>query len=256
MSTFLDITQSAKKLNISPQQVRSLCRFGRIQAQRIGNSWVIDERTMEKFIATNSYGEVADRINTQQTSKQPIALSFFSGAMGLDIGIEKAGFNVRIASEIDSACRKTIRKNHPDIGLIGDIRKYSDTQILAAAGLEKGQEIDLIIGGPPCQAFSTAGKRLGLEDERGNVFLRYIDLIHQLRPKYAVIENVRGLLSTPMKHIPHKDRTKKKEASLDTLPGGALFHILEQLENSGYKASFNLYNAANFGTPQIGRAHV
>lgn len=250
MSTFLDITQSAKKLNISPQQVRSLCRFGRIQAQRIGNSWVIDERTMEKFIATNSYGEVADRINTQQTSKQPIALSFFSGAMGLDIGIEKAGFNVRLASEIDSACRKTIRKNHPDIGLIGDIRKYSDTQILAAAGLVKGQEIDLIIGGPPCQAFSTAGKRLGLEDERGNVFLRYIDLIHQLRPKYAVIENVRGLLSTPMKHIPHKDRTKKKEASLDTLPGGALFHILEQLENSGYKASFNLYNAANFGTPQ------
>ena len=250
MSTFFDITQSADKLNISPQQVRSLCRFGKIQAQRVGNSWMIDEHTMEEFIATNSYGEVSDRINTQQISGQPIALSFFSGAMGLDIGIEKAGFNVRLASEINPACRKTIRKNHPEIGLIGDIRKYSENEILTAAGIEKGQEIDLIIGGPPCQAFSTAGKRLGLEDERGNVFLRYIDLIHQLRPKYAVIENVRGLLSAPMKHIPHKDRTKEMQASLDNLAGGALFHILRQLENSGYKASFNLYNAANFGTPQ------
>ncbi len=209
---------------------------------------------MEAFIASNSYGEVPDRANTQQANstedRRPVALSFFSGAMGLDIGIEKAGFNIRLASEINSACRKTIVKNNPTIGLIGDIRKYSNTEILTAAGLKEGVEIDLIMGGPPCQAFSTAGKRLGLEDERGNVFLRYIDLIHQLRPKYAVIENVRGLLSAPMKHIPHKDRTKEMQESLDTLAGGALFHILEQLENSGYKASFNLYNAANFGTPQ------
>ena len=66
--------------------------------------------------------------------------------------------------------------------------------------------IDLIVGGPPCQAFSTAGKRKAFNDDRGNVFLKYIDLAIELNPKYIVIENVRGLLSCPMAHRPHDER--------------------------------------------------
>lgn len=109
----------------------------------------------------------------------------------------------------------------------------------------------MVIGGPPCQAFSTAGKRKGFEDDRGNVFLTFIDTIIALQPKYAVIENVRGLLSAPLKHRPHESRGKEFEKlSVDELPGGALNHIINILEQNGYAVSFNLYNSANFGTPQ------
>src|SRR4051812_24514779 len=106
--------------------------------------------------------------------KKLICLSFFSGAMGLDLGLERAGIKTVLASEIDSASCATIRTNRPDVALIGDIRDYTAEQVRLAAGLKKKHEIDLIVGGPPCQAFSTAGKRQGFEDERGNVFIKYI----------------------------------------------------------------------------------
>jgi len=171
--------------------------------------------------------------------------------MGLDIGLEQAGFETIFASEIDNACRKTILKNHPDIALVGDIREYSCSQIKKIAGLEEGEDVDLIVGGPPCQAFSTAGKRKGFEDERGNVFLNFIDVITEIRPKFAVIENVRGLLSAPLKHRPHISRGEGfEELQADELPGGALNHIIKRLKEAGYSINFNLYNSANFGTPQ------
>lgn len=179
-------------------------------------------------------------------------VSFFSGAMGLDLGLERAGIKILLASEIDKSSRDTIATNRPDIALIGDIRDYSAKQIRNLAGLTCDEDIDIISGGPPCQAFSTAGRRMGFEDERGNVFLKYIDLILELRPKYAVIENVRGLLSAPLSHRPHNQRCgKNPPLTQDELPGGALNYILKILKKGGYEVSFNLYNAANFGTPQI-----
>ena len=138
--------------------------------------------------------------------RELIALSFFTGAMGLDLGLERAGIKTVLASEIDPATRETIKINCPNIALIGDIRDYSDTSIRALSNLSSRSEIDVVFGGPPCQAFSTAGKRKAFEDERGNVFLRFIDLILELRPRYAVIENVRGLLSAPLLHRPHRER--------------------------------------------------
>ena len=104
----------------------------------------------------------------------------------------------------------------------------------------------------PCQAFSTAGRRLGLNDERGNVFLHFISLIGELRPKYAIFENVRGLLSAPLLHRPHEQRGPNFAAlSNEEHPGGALLHILQLLEDAGYQVTFTLYNTANFGVPQI-----
>ena len=182
---------------------------------------------------------------------QPVALSFFSGAMGMDLGLEKAGFQTLFACEIDKACRKTIRKNRPDIALAGDLRDHSAQEVRQMAGLDEKADIDLVVGGPPCQAFSTAGKRKAFEDDRGNVFLTFIDMIIDLRPKFAVIENVRGLLSAPLKHRPHNQRGEGfDELTVDELPGGALNYIIHKLEGAGYSVSFNLYNAANFGTPQ------
>src|SRR6185437_2365117 len=114
------------------------------------------------------------------------------------------------------------------------------------------EELFAVIGGPPCQAFSTAGRRLGLNDERGNVFLHFIKLIEGLRPKYVIFENLRGLLSAPLVHRPHDQRGKGFPALKNTeKAGGALLHILQLLEDAGYSTTFNLYNTANFGVPQI-----
>ena len=176
------------------------------------------------------------------------ALSFFSGAMGLDIGLEKAGIDVILACESEKFIRETIKLNRPKIKVLEDINNYSAKEIRIEAGLKPKEKIDLIVGGPPCQAFSTAGKRLSINENRGVVFLKYLELIKELNPTYFVIENVRGLLSVPLKHVPHNKRDRKLKVVEEK--GGTLNYILNYLKKIGYKVSFNLYNSANFGTPQ------
>jgi DNA (cytosine-5)-methyltransferase 1 len=179
-------------------------------------------------------------------------LSFFSGALGLDLGLEAEGFQTLLVSEIDAMTVATIRANRPKLPVIGDIQEFDASAIRAAAGLTAKEEIDVMAGGPPCQAFSTAGRRQGFKDERGNVFLHYIDLILTLRPRYAVIENVRGLLSAPLSHRPHEERGRGfAPLGTEERPGGALIEVVRRLESGGYGVSFNLYNAANFGCPQL-----
>jgi DNA (cytosine-5)-methyltransferase 1 len=251
----LSINETACKLSLTPQQVRNLCRDGKISAEKVGRTWIISEEAVTDYCSTTSAGVAEDQLfyglGEVKREDKPIALSFFSGAMGMDLGLEKAGFQTLFASEIDNACRKTIAKNKPEIALVGDMREFSPKAVREIAGLREDEEIDLVVGGPPCQAFSTAGKRKGFEDDRGNVFLSFIDMVIDLAPKYAVIENVRGLLSAPLKHRPHNLRGDDNEPlTIDELPGGALFEIVSKLENAGYGVSFNLYNAANFGTPQ------
>ena len=177
------------------------------------------------------------------------ALSFFSGAMGLDIGLEKAGIDVILACESEKFIRETIKLNRPKIKVLEDINNYSAKEIRKEAGLKSNEKIDLIVGGPPCQAFSTAGKRLSINENRGIVFIKYLELIKELNPTYFVIENVRGLLSVPLKHVPHDKRKGKLKTKEEK--GGTLNYILNYLNNIGYKVSFNLYNSANFGSPQI-----
>ena len=179
-------------------------------------------------------------------------LSFFSGALGLDLGLERAGFEPMLVCEVDKHCVNTIKTNRPNIPILGDIREYSAEQIKEIAGLTNDQQVDLVVGGPPCQAFSTAGSRRSFEDERGNVFIKYIELATELKAKFIVIENVRGLLSAPLKHRPHNKRGgNNPPLSEDEKPGGALKFITSLLESKGYGVSFNLYNAANYGSPQI-----
>jgi len=249
---YLTAEEFATTFNLSKQYTRSLARKGVIPSEKFGNTWLIDRSIMSdrKFLFS-VFPDVEDQ-KCQLKEDKIIALSFFSGAMGLDYGIGQAGIHFRLASEIDPNARKTILLNHPDIGLIGDIEKYSGDQIREYAGIAKETKIDLMVGGPPCQAFSTAGKREGFNDERGNVFLTFIDRIFELKPTVAVIENVRGLLSAPLTHRPHTQRgfgypplTPEEEK------GRALAYIISLLEKGGYNVSFNLYNSANFGSPQI-----
>lgn len=178
-------------------------------------------------------------------------LSFFSGAMGLDIGLHNAGFETLLACEIDKASRQTILANNPEIGLIGDIRAYSTKQILEYAGLKSKEDVDLIVGGPPCQAFSSAGKRMGLADDRGNVFLKFIEVIENINPKFAVIENVRGLLSAAYDIDLKPEEEEFLPFELKELKGATMFYVYNRLRAAGYQLSFNLYNSANYGTPQV-----
>ncbi len=194
---------------------------------------------------------IEDRCGTVNPSEERLnCLSFFSGAMGLDIGLEKANINVMLACEFNRAARKTIVANDKKIGLIGDIRKYSTAEILEYSNLNSADDVNVIVGGPPCQAFSTAGKRQGLNDARGNVFLKYIDVILEMQPEYAVIENVRGLYYAKY-DIEHEDEvTAGFSDLLKQTKGSVLYYVKRKLELGGYSVKFNLYNSADFGAPQ------
>lgn len=243
MSTsLLTIKEVSKTLKVTPQYTRKLIQEGKLSAIKLGSQWVVQSDEIENYL--NQYNvlvEPDDHERASDSVPEIVALSFFSGAMGLDIGMEKGGIPALLACENNKSCRLTIERNKPEIALIGDINKYSADTILKYAKIPRGRKVDVIFGGPPCQAFSTAGARRALDDERGNVFLRYLDLIGEISPTYVVIENVRGLLSAP---YPYKDIEKP-------IKGGALCIILDRLKELGYSVSFELYNAANFGAPQI-----
>lgn len=230
--------------------IPTLLREGVLSGQQIGKTWVVDPMSVNKQAAKKISDNPCDKLGQVKKTKSIKALSFFSGAMGLDLGLEKAGIDVVLACEVDKKCRQTILANKPEIALIGNIIDYTADDILKYAGI-KNEDVDIIVGGPPCQAFSTAGARRGFNDRRGNVFLNYIDLVLNIKPQYAVIENVRGLLSAPLSHRPHSERGNSNPLSNEELPGGVLRYIIDILKNGGYSISFNLYNSANFGVPQI-----
>lgn len=238
----LTVSEVAKILKVSQQYVRKIIADNKIDATRLGKQWVISPKELERYINDeNVFIEPDDHERKSNEVPNILALSFFSGAMGLDIGMRQGGIEAVLACEFNKYCRMTIEKNAPEMGLIGDINKYDADEILKMANIPYDRKVDVIFGGPPCQAFSTAGARKALDDERGNVFLRYIEIIEQIKPRYIVIENVRGLLSAP---YPYKDIK-------EPIKGGALCVILDRLKEAGYTVSFELYNAANFGAPQI-----
>ena len=164
------------------------------------------------------------------------AIDLFSGAGGLHIGFEKAGFGIKLCIDNDNLVERTHIRNFPNIPMINrDIREVSSNEI--ASYLPNGK-VDVIIGGPPCQGFSTIGKRVSSDpekrykhDPRNELVLTYAKLIRELRPKFIVMENVKGIL---------------------TLDDGAyLQNVLSLLKDAGYQAEFKLINMADFGVPEI-----
>ena len=150
-------------------------------------------------------------------------ISLFSGCGGLDLGFEKAGFKIPIANEYDKTIFETFKINHPNTHLIeGDIRKI-DTNILP-------KDIDGIIGGPPCQSWSAAGAKRGINDPRGQLFFEYIRILKAVNPKFFLAENVPGMLSN-----------RNSEA---------LKNIINLFDEAGYNVSINLVNAKDFGVAE------
>ena len=173
-------------------------------------------------------------------------ISLFSGAMGLDIGLGLAGLNVAIGQDFEPACVDTIKANgHEVIG--GDIREIQPQSLLDKTGLNVGEPF-MICGGPPCQPFSTAGKRLGINDPRGSLFMDFIRMIDYIRPRFFVMENVKGIMSAPLKHVPGS--TKDPDDPEQKL-GTVLDVILSEFNKLGYKTVYGILDAVNYGVPQF-----
>ena len=173
-------------------------------------------------------------------------ISLFSGAMGLDIGLRQAGLNVVVGQDFEPACVETMRMNGHDV-LGGDIRDIQPEQLLEMTGLKVGEPF-LICGGPPCQPFSTAGKRMGINDPRGSLFMEFIRMIDYIKPRFFIMENVKGIMSSPLKHVPIVERDENDpEQKLGTV----LDVILAEFNKLGYKTVYGILDAVNYGVPQF-----
>lgn len=150
-------------------------------------------------------------------------LSLFCGAGGLDLGFNKAGFNVSFANEFDKTIWQTYEKNHPKTTLIKKDIKDLDFYKFSV-------KFDGIIGGPPCQSWSEAGNLKGIDDKRGKLFFEYIRALNELTPKFFLAENVSGMLFAR-----HKT---------------ALNNIIALFEKAGYETKIYLANARNYGVAQ------
>lgn len=184
-------------------------------------------------------------------AKLPV-ISLFSGALGLDLGLEQAGFQTRVAVECNKFAADTIRKNRPDIPVIEKkIEDVTTEEILETAGLKPGEPL-IVSGGPSCQSFSTVGLRGSLADPRGMLFQEFLRVIMETRPRFFVMENVKGIFSAAVKHRPLKERgfgypSLKPEEEL----GSGFVEILKELHTIDYYTIFDLLNTANYGVPQI-----
>lgn len=150
-------------------------------------------------------------------------ISLFSGCGGLDLGFEKAGFNIKVANEFDKTIWETYEANHPQTHLIkGDIRQIQEKDF--------PDSVDGIIGGPPCQSWSEAGSLKGIDDDRGKLFFDYIRILKDKKPKFFLAENVSGMLANRN--------------------SDAVQHILELFKEAGYEVSLTLVNSKNYGVAQ------
>ena len=150
-------------------------------------------------------------------------ISLFSGCGGLDLGFERAGFEITIANEFDKKIWETFEINHSNTKLIrGDIRKISENDF--------SNDVTGIIGGPPCQSWSEAGNLKGIEDERGQLFFEYIRILKKVQPKFFLAENVSGMLA---------DRHSE-----------AVQNILKLFGEAGYNVSLTEVNAKDYGVAQ------
>lgn len=258
----------------------------------------------------------------------PVAVSLFSGAGGLDIGLEDAGFDVRLAVEIDGPACTTLRENallsratprgfdawwqevarrdyamqEPEKvartrervreGLRShryfrncevvqeDIRALRSSQIMKLAGIKRG-DCTVVAGGPPCQSFSRSGQRKSVDDDRGQLFLEFVRVVRDLRPRWFLFENVRGLVNArttiwgflcsscghvgippfdpdrvePDEGSPGPSCPKCKAATRWRVerkkPSGALEVILAEFERTGYRCHPFILDAVEYGAPQF-----
>ena len=185
--------------------------------------------------------------------------------MGLDLGFDRQGFDIKVAVENDHWAVQTIKanecrlRNFPEMGEIeDDIHNVTADNILEKAGLQKG-EATVLIGAPPCEPHSTAGKRNGGGDSRADTIFEFIRIINETRPLLFCMEEVKGFLSSSKKHLDFYDRVSMSPNTVDPdgKPGSFFSEVMEEFKRTGYSLSFDednpkkcVLNAADYGAPQ------
>ena len=172
--------------------------------------------------------------------KNLTAISLFSGAGGMDIGVQQAGFTILSCLELDRNCCETLRENisrenRKTVVYEGDIKAFAPEQLLEDLCYNPG-EVDLLFGGPPCQAFSQIGKQQALLDERGLLLFQMVRYAKVIQPRAIMIEQVKGLLTA-------KDLSGKR--------GGVFEQFIKELEELDYVPKWRVMLAADYGVPQL-----
>lgn len=175
--------------------------------------WLKSELLDDAFFSTKA--------NTRKIKSPPKVASFFAGCGGMDLGLHWAGFNLVYVNEIDRAAAATYQQNLPT---------KVDNRSILDVDLKAIPEHDILVGGFPCQPFSYAGKRKGLDDERGMLFLALIEDLYIKKPKHFIFENVRGLLTH------HKGQTFN--------------NIKRAIRDAGYHVTYSVLNAADYRCAQ------
>ena len=188
------------------------------------------------------YGNLLDKLNNKKRkelqkkegkSNKPKMVDFFAGAGGLSCGFTQAGFKVCFANDFEEVCVRTYRYNHPELPsdkvLKEDIRKVVNN-------IEDyvNDDIDIVVGGPPCQGFSSANQQRIIDDPRNELYKYYIEAIKKICPKFVVMENVRGMLSVANQVVEDYKAIK----------------ILKNGKAYSYDIAYRLLNSMNFGVAQ------
>jgi DNA (cytosine-5)-methyltransferase 1 len=162
--------------------------------------------------------------------RQLTAIDLFCGAGGLSEGFRQAGYHVLAGQDYDDKAGKTFALTHPEATFIGGpIQKVRPHDLLKASGLKRG-ELDVILGGPPCQGYSVYNHQRGADDPRAGLFREYLRIVEALKPKWLVMENVTGITSIA--------------------GGGIVREISEGMAALGYRTSMRILKAEDFGVPQ------
>lgn len=227
MKNYLTLAETSEIIGKSKETLRRWDNEGILNAIRepVSNYRMYRKSDVQTFLGSLFDDVVDDEVsNFVEPENQYSVLELFAGAGGLAIGLEKAGMKCVALNEIDKWACETLRNNRPNWNVLeGDIRNFDFTEYNGKA--------DVVTGGFPCQAFSYAGKKLGLNDARGTLFYEFARVVQEVQPAICIGENVRGLLS-------HEK-------------GKTLKGMISVLDEIGYKvAPVKVLKAINYRVPQ------
>ncbi|HBF87060.1 MAG TPA: DNA (cytosine-5-)-methyltransferase [Bacteroidales bacterium] len=226
MKEYISLSEAAELLGKSKETLRRWDREGKLTAVRepMSNYRVYKKDQFDLFSNFLLKNEIEEVSNYAKAEKEYTVLELFAGAGGLAVGLEKAGLNCVALNEIDKSACQTLRKNRPFWNVLeGDIKDYYFSEYY--------NKVDVVTGGFPCQAFSYAGKKLGLADARGTLFYEFARVVKEVNPPICIGENVRGLLS-------HEN-------------GKTLQGMISILDEIGYNVvPYEVLKAINFKVPQ------
>ena len=190
---------------------------------------------------------------------RPTVISLFTGGMGLDLGFEDQGFEIKVALDNDLAVKATMNANGRSLPLITDnVSRVTTRDLLEAAELPVGGAT-VVTGAPPCEPFSTAGARNGFRDHRASAVYSFIRIVKESQPEYFAFEEVPGFLRAAKQHMSFYRRSRMRGDKIhpDFRLGSAFDEVMKEFQNTGYRLSFDpenrrasLLNSADYGVPQ------